>query len=154
VYLLGIFDLNNKVYLKPCCEVKFNNELLVKSFGSLTLRSNPNNQINWEDILNQYETLKGVIEDFCKKRNLTLRPFPWDRAEVNMVGRGFSINLGFTTQSINNSKVNPIWVSWRRWFGEKVKEEVVKQELKDSYEIKEALDEAYKMKEDYEKADF
>ena len=74
-----------------------------------------------------------------------MRPFPWDRAEVNMVGNGFSINLGFIKQKINEEIVYPIWVSGRKWIGKMVKEKVIIHEL--SYrqldEIRDALNEAY-----------
>ncbi|MEM4312193.1 MAG: hypothetical protein QXX95_07380 [Nitrososphaerales archaeon] len=149
-YLLGIYDLKDQIYLKPCCEIKLNKDILVKSFRDLEVNEQKLSAESWKSVKTKYEYLKETILDFSRERNLSLRLFPWYRPEVNLVGGSFSINLGFTEQEISGKYIKPIWITVRSWIKrEKFNEEIIDTEL--SYEDRKtillSLQEAYNFKE-------
>jgi len=119
VYLLGIYKFNPSgsggVFIKPCCEVVMNGELLVKRLGEASRMEEE--AWEWKVVRTRYDSIERQLRKIAGKWDLTLRPFPWDRMEVDLVGRAFLINIRLGER--------PYVVSLRTWRGGKVREEHV-----------------------------
>ncbi len=119
VYLLGIYEFNPRgsggVFIKPCCEIVMDGEALVKRFREASRMVEK--ALEWEAVRARYDRIERRLREIAGKWNLTLRPFPWDRMEVDLVGRAFLINIRLGDE--------PYVVSLRTWRGEEVREERV-----------------------------
>ena len=73
--------------------------------------------VGWEAVRARYDKIEHQLRGIAEKWNLTLRPFPWDRMEVDLVGRAFLVNIRLGER--------PYVVSLRTWKGGEVREERV-----------------------------
>jgi len=123
VYLLGIykFDFGDEKgrFIKPCCEVRFGNEVLVEKLEDLSKNSYVSEEkLNntWEVVKDRYRRIEGELRRIAESWGLKLRPFPWDEMYVELVGRGFLIRVDLKNE--NNIELKLV-----KWRGGKVSEE-------------------------------
>jgi len=99
-------------------------ELLVKRLGEASWMEEEAS--GWAAVRARYDRIEHQLRGISEKWNLTLRPFPWDRMEVDLVGRAFLINIRLGDK--------PYVVSLRTWRGGEVREERV-EKVRDVGEI-------------------
>jgi len=117
VYLLGIYEFNpygsGGVFIKPCCEVVMDGELLVRRLGEVSQMKEEAS--GWAAVRARYSSIEQRLRGIAERWNLTLRPFPWDRMEVDLVGRAFLINIRLGDSpyvvSLRTWKARDVWVA-------------------------------------------